>query len=65
MTAKKCTKKRDARAELWFCLLDLAFLPFSLPLLSSDLKVPPLNPSEEGGSGTSFVQVNKHGFRRS
>ena len=35
MTAKKCTKKRDARAKL-FCQSKLiAFLPFSLPSPSS------------------------------
>ena len=32
MTAEKCTKKRDARAKLLFCLSKpVAFLPFSLP----------------------------------
>ena len=37
MTAKKCTKERDARAKL-FCQSKLiAFLPFSLPLPSSSL----------------------------
>ena len=38
MTAKKCTKKRDARAKLFFCQskpISIAFLPFMLPLLSS------------------------------
>ena len=38
MTAKKCTKKRDARAKLFFCQskpISIAFLPFSLPLQSS------------------------------
>ena len=35
MTAKKCTKERDARAKL-FCQSKLiAFLPFSLPSPSS------------------------------
>ena len=34
--AKKCTKKRDARAELLFFLIKpVAFLPFSLPSPSS------------------------------
>ena len=33
MKTKKCTKKRDARAELFFCSLNLLFLTF--PLLSS------------------------------
>ena len=43
VTAKKCTKKRDARAKLLFWLLNLfAFVTFSLPLPSpsSYLKVP-------------------------
>ena len=43
MTAKKCTKKRDARAKLLFCQSKpIAFLPFSLPLppSSSLLKLP-------------------------
>ena len=35
-TAKKCTKKRDARAKLLFCQSKpIAFLPFSLPFPSS------------------------------
>ena len=36
--AKKCTKKRDARAKLLFCQskpISIVFLPFMLPLLSS------------------------------
>ena len=37
MTAKKCTKKRDARAKV---IEPMAFLTFSLPAPSSDLKVP-------------------------
>ena len=40
---KKCTKKRDARAKLMFCLLNLLvffFFTFSLPSASLDLKVP-------------------------
>ena len=33
VTARKCTKRRDARAKLLFCLSKpIAFLPFSLPL---------------------------------
>ena len=36
--AKKCTKKRDARAKFYFC--SIAFLPFSLPSPSSLLKLP-------------------------
>ena len=40
-TAKKCTKKRDARAKLLFYQSKLiAFLPFSLPSPSSLLKLP-------------------------
>ena len=37
MTTKKCTKKRDARAKV---IEPMAFLTFSLPVPSSDLKVP-------------------------
>ena len=41
MTAKKCTKKHDARAKLLFCQSSpIAVLTFSSP--SSDLKVPTL-----------------------
>ena len=40
-TDKKCTKKRDARAKLWFCQSEpVAFLPFSLTSPSSLLKLP-------------------------
>ena len=40
MTAKKCTKKRDARAKLLFCQSKpIAFLPFSLPSPLSLLKL--------------------------
>ena len=36
VTAKKCTKKRDARAKLLFCQSKpIAFLPFSLTSPSS------------------------------
>ena len=39
--AKKCTKKRDARAKLLFCKdKPIAFLPFSLSSPSSLLKFP-------------------------
>ena len=31
-TSKKCTKKRDARAEQLFCLLNQLFLALSLSL---------------------------------
>ena len=41
MTAKKCTKKRDARAKLLFCeSKPIDFLPFSLTSPSSLLKLP-------------------------
>ena len=41
MTAKKCTKKRDARAKLLFYRSKpVAFLPFSLTSPSSLLKLP-------------------------
>ena len=39
--AKKCTKKRDARAKLLFCQSKpIAFLPFSLTSPSSLLELP-------------------------
>ena len=39
--AEKCTKKRDARAKLLFCLSKpIAFLPFSLPSPSPLCKLP-------------------------
>ena len=41
MTAKKCTKKRDARAELLFLPIQpVAFFTFSLSSTSWYLKVP-------------------------
>ena len=41
MTAKKCTRKRDARAKLLFCQSKpTAFLPSSLPSPLSLLKLP-------------------------
>ena len=41
MTAKKCTKKHDARAELLFCQSKLiAFLPFLLTSPSALLMLP-------------------------
>ena len=41
VTAKKCTKKRDASAKLLFCQSKtIALLPFSLPSTSSLLKLP-------------------------
>ena len=40
-TAKKCTNQRDPRTKLLFCQSNpLAFLPSSLPSLSSLLKLP-------------------------
>ena len=40
VTAKKSTKKRDARAKLLFCQSDpIAFIPFSLPSPSSLVKL--------------------------
>ena len=51
MTAKKCTKKRDARAELLICQSEpIAFLPFLLPLPSSLLKLPNIVMSRPGKS---------------
>ena len=49
VTAKKCTKKRDARAKLLFWLLNLLlFLTILLPSPTSDLNRPclPLNDGE-------------------
>ena len=41
MTAKQCTKKRDARAKLMFCYYKLiAFWPFLLPSPSPSHKLP-------------------------
>ena len=41
MTAKKCTKKCDARVKIVVLLTKpIVFLKFSLPSPSSDLKVP-------------------------
>ena len=41
MTVKKCTKKRDSCEKLLFLFIDpFAFLTFSLPTPSLDLKVP-------------------------
>ena len=49
-TAKKCTKKRDARAKLLFCLFNpIAFSPFSLPSPSPLLKLPKEASAEERG----------------
>ena len=37
MKAKKCTKKRDARAEFLFCLINLLFfdVPFAVVVVVS------------------------------
>ena len=41
MTAKKCTKKRKARANLLFCQSKpISFLPLSMPSLLSLIKLP-------------------------
>ena len=41
MTAKKCAKKRDARAKLLICQTKpTPFLPFSLTLPASLFKLP-------------------------
>ena len=41
MRAKQCTKERDACAKLLFCSYKpIAFVPLSLPLPSSLLKLP-------------------------
>ena len=52
MTAKKCTKKYDALAELLFCKIKpIVFLPLSLPSPSSLLKLPIFFFFLEGGGG--------------
>ena len=49
MTAKKCTKKRDARAEFVLPIQHIpCFLPFSLSSLSWDLEVPNTRTTENG-----------------
>ena len=49
MTAKKCKKKRDARAKLLFCQSKpIALLPFSLTSPLSLLKLPI---DDDGGGG--------------
>ena len=56
--AKKCTKKRDARAKLLFCLSKpFAFLPFSLTSPSSLLQLPIDNP--EGGTVCNLIAGDK------
>ena len=60
-TAKKCTKKSDARAKLLFCQSKpIAFLPFLLPSLSSLLKLPNMNLREGHFSASS----HEPGWRR-
>jgi len=50
VTAKECTKKRDARAKLLFCQSKpIAFLPFSLTSpssLLSKLSIPVTGPED-------------------
>ena len=49
MTAKKCTKKRDERAEFVLPIQPIpCFLPFSLSSLSWDLEVPNTRTTENG-----------------
>ena len=56
---KKCTKKRDARAELLFCQSKpFAFSPFSLTSPSSLLKLPIDNP-EGGGAVCNLTAGDK------
>ena len=51
MTAKKRTKKRDARAESLFCQSKrIAFLPFLLTSPSSLLKLPNTSGGREYGA---------------
>ena len=58
MTAKKCTKKRDVRAELLICQSKpIAFLPFSLPLPTSFLKLSNIVTSRPGKSDYSDGQL--------
>ena len=58
VTAKKCTKKRDARAKLLFCQSKLiAFLPFSLTSPSSLLKFLNIQPK---GRRTPFQSAHCH-----
>ena len=57
MTAKKCTKKRDARAKLLFCQSKpIAFLPYFLTSPSSLLKLPggKINNNLSKGSRSRF-----------
>ena len=52
MTVNKCTKKRDARAKLLFCL----FYLLSLTLPSWHLKIPISNPGRGGGGRYTAVK---------
>ena len=58
MTAKKCTKKRDARAKIVLLIKPIVFLKFSLLSPSSDLKVPFL---KRGGVAVTWLAIS--GFR--
>ena len=51
-TAKKCTKRRDARAELLFSLLKLLFFDVAVAVafvVSKGPSYPPCNPSRYAG----------------
>ena len=63
MTAKKCTKKRDARAKLLLCQSKpIVFLPFSLPSPSSSLKLPNIKLSPEGEVNSGGYINNSGGY---
>ena len=64
-TAKKCTKKRDARAKLFFCQSKpSAFLPLSLPSPSSLLKFPVIS-SQRGLSKVMLHEtIRNNDFQR-
>ena len=56
VTAEKCTKKNDARAELLFChSKPVAYLSFSLTSPSSVLKLPDGCYKDAQGNGLKFV----------
>ena len=63
----QCTKKREARAKLLFCLLNLLFVDVLVALASLDLTVPleiaPKSPfscvATEALSGIVFAQAQK------
>ena len=59
MTAKKCRKKRDARAKLLFCQSKpIAFLAFSLTLLSSLLNKLPFSKTTTWNVLHDFVYIS-------